>query len=312
MHSIHRHPITSLLSLAVTTLLAVAGCDSAPPRSDAKPAEPKPTTTKPDTKPEAKECPPTDALVTDVKDTGHGYLAGYLEAAQVPNSLAQLPAPPAKGSAALASDEAAAKAAFGLKGTPRFQQAALDASLALPDVTATFSCALGVPISPTDTPNLYRLLNRTLTDFGSAPDSAKVEYKRERPFMLHKESTCTPDQEEGLRKDGSYPSAHTAVGWGWGLVLAEIAPERAEALTNRGRAYGENRMICNAHWQTDVLQGRYMGTVTFAQLHSVPAFRADVAAARKDVADARAKNLPPNRDCAVESAALAVKLPLAL
>jgi acid phosphatase (class A) len=32
-----------------------------------------------------------------------------------------------------------------------------------------------------------------------------------------------------------------------GLILAELAPERATPILNRGRAYGESRVVCGVH-----------------------------------------------------------------
>ena len=35
------------------------------------------------------------------------------------------------------------------------------------------------------------------------------------------------------------------------LLLVEIAPERANALLAWARAFGNSRLVCNAHWQSD-------------------------------------------------------------
>jgi acid phosphatase (class A) len=67
-------------------------------------------------------------------------------------------------------------------------------------------------------------MRRTLTDVALSTYAAKTHYKRGRPFMENNQPICTPDDETGLREDGSYPSGHTATGWGWALVLSEISP----------------------------------------------------------------------------------------
>jgi acid phosphatase (class A) len=173
----------------------------------------------------------------------------------------------------------------------------------------SFACALGVPITQQDTPHLYILLRRVLTDAGLATYGAKNKYNRERPFVRFKEKTCTPDDEELLRHDGSYPSGHTSAGWAWALVLTELAPDRRNALLARGRAFGESRMICNAHWQSDVLEGRAVGAGAVAQLHSNPAFRADMDAAKREIDTLLARGKKPDSDCEAEAAALAIKIP---
>ena len=237
-----------------------------------------------------------------------GILAGYLDAETLPNSLALLPPPPAEGSAALALDEEVSLKSLALRGTPRWKLAAEDANLMFPEAAGTFSCALGIPITKQETPYLYMLLRRTLADAGLSTYKAKNHYSRTRPFVVNNEPTCTPDEEEHLKKDGSYPSGHTALGWAWALVLTEIAPERADAILARGRAFGESRVICNVHWHSDVVEGRFVGAAAVARLHADPAFRAELEAAKTELAAVRAKGLKPSRDCDAEAKALALGL----
>lgn len=239
-------------------------------------------------------------------------LAGYLPAAAVPDSLKLLPAPPAADSAAFANDEAIRRSAAALKGTPRWSQATVDADLSFPAAPVAFACALGAPIDPAVTPALVRLMQRSMIDAGTSTSAAKKHYARPRPFVVHGEGTCTPDWETPMRNDGSYPSGHNALGWAWALILAEIAPDRADLLLARGRTYGESRLVCNAHWQSDILEGRHMGAATVARLHADAAFRDDLAAAAKEVAAARTRGLAPNRDCVAEAAALSPAIPGAL
>lgn len=237
-----------------------------------------------------------------------GILAGYLQPEALPNSLALLPPPPAAGSAAFALDQEVSRKSLALRGTPRWKLAAEDANLMFPQAAGTFSCALGAPITEQDTPQLYMLLRRTLADAGLSTYKAKNHYSRTRPFVVNNEPTCTPDEEEHLKKDGSYPSGHTALGWAWALILTEIAPDRADAILARGRAFGESRAICNVHWYSDVVEGRFMGAAAVARLHADPAFRAELEAAKAEVAAVRAKGLKPSRDCDAETKALAIRL----
>lgn len=233
-----------------------------------------------------------------------GILAGYLDPETLPNSLALLPPPPAEGSDALALDEEVSRNSLPLRGTPRWDLAAEDAELMFPEAAGTFSCALGIPITEQDTPHLYMLLRRTLADAGLSTYTAKNHYQRKRPFMMNQAPICTPAEEEKLRKDGSYPSGHTAIGWAWALILTEIAPDRADAILARGRAFGESRVVCNVHWHSDVVEGRFMGAAAVARLHADPAFRAEIKAAKAELADIRAKGLKPKRDCQGEAKAL--------
>jgi acid phosphatase (class A) len=234
-----------------------------------------------------------------------GSIAGYLASTALPNSLALIPPPPVPGSAAFAADEEASKKSLALRGTPRWTMATEDASLAFPQAASTFSCALNAPITERDTPRLYLLMRRVLDNPGHATGAAKDHYQRARPFALNMQPICTPADENALRNNGSYPSGHASIGWAWALILSEIAPEKMDAILARGRAFGESRVICNVHWQSDVIEGAFVGAATVARLHADPAFLADLQAAKAELAAVRAKGLKPVRDCTAETKALA-------
>ena len=245
----------------------------------------------------ADEAPP-------VPEVRPGVLMGYLPREAVPDSAALLPSPPAVGSAAAALDQDVARAALALRDTNRWRLAAMDANLSFPEAAGAFSCALGAPVTEQDTPRLYQMLRRVMTDAGFATFSAKDKYRHARPFMLDGQPTCTPDKEQALRAQGSYPSGHTSIGWAWALVLAEASPGESSAILARGRTFGESRLVCNVHWESDVIEGRFIGAATVARLHAEPDFLADLAAAKAELAAARAKHLRPQRDCKFEAEAL--------
>jgi acid phosphatase (class A) len=238
-----------------------------------------------------------------------GILAGYLSTQALPNSLALIPTSPASGSTALALDEEVSRTSLALRGTPRWNLAAEDANLKFPQAANAFSCSLNAPITVQDTPHLYMLMRRTLVDAGFSTHLAKEHYMRTRPFVVNGEPTCTPLAEGSLRKNGSYPSGHAAIGWAWALILSEIAPEQADAIRARGRAFGQSRVICNVHWQSDVIEGRFLGAATVAILHADFVFRADLESAKAELATARGKGLKPTRDCEAEAKELAQQPP---
>lgn len=228
---------------------------------------------------------------------------GYLLPAQQPDSLQWTP-PPVAGSSADAHDLAIAHALQPLQGSARWQQAREDAQLRFPLAASHFTCALGVTISAAHTPHLYRLLRLSMLDASGSTGAAKQRYQRARPFMVNGGATCTPEDEHDLRGNGSYPSGHSAIGWSWAQLLAELAPQRADALMARGRSYAESRMVCNVHWQSDVLQSRV------AALHADAGFKRDMRAARVELDQARRRGERPDpQRCQAEAAALATPLP---
>jgi len=289
-----QYRLSSSVPLAVSFALALASC-ATQPANDATANAMLPAATT-----------PAPAVAEAVPEIRPGVLAGYL-GRDLPDSLKLLPAPPREGSPAFRQDQAVSRASQKLRDTVRSTQATSDADLAFPHVAGAFSCALGVPVSQDASPRLYQLLRRTMTDAGLATYAAKDHYKRTRPFVFYKETTCAPQDEAALRNDGSYPSGHTSIGWTWALVLTQVAPERADALLARGRSFGESRLVCNAHWQSDILAGRTIASGTFAKLQSNATFQADVVAAMQEVQSMRAGGKTP-ADCDAEAAALAIPI----
>lgn len=224
-----------------------------------------------------------------VKEIAPGLLEGYLAHEALPNSLKLLPPPPAENSVALALDEYVSQQNLALRGTPRWETAIKDANLTFPEAIESFAGIVDIPITEEKTPHLYMVLRRTLTDIGLSTYTAKTHYNRSRPFMKNNQPVCTPDDEEALRKDGSYPSGHNAVGWGWTLLLCELFPEKTDALLKRGWEFGQSRIVCNAHWQSDANQGRIMGAAAVARLHADSGFLEDLAAAKNEIANLRGR-----------------------
>jgi acid phosphatase (class A) len=248
----------------------------------------------------------TDTLV-GVPEIRPGYLAGYLKPEAIPNSLALVPPAPAAGSLEAGVDEAYSRKALELRDSPAWALAASDADLAFPHAANTFVCALGAAVTETETPHLYMLLRRTLADAGGSTGAAKKQYKRARPFLVNNAPMCSPADRDYLQNDGSYPSGHAAIGAAWSLILAQLAPAQGDAIVARGQAFADSRMICNVHWRSDTMQGRYMGAYTVARLQSNPTFQTDLNAARKELDAARAKGIAGARDCAAEAAAIAMQ-----
>lgn len=192
---------------------------------------------------------------------------------QAVNSLYYLPPPPKEDSPGFTRDKADYLAGYAMKGSPRWRQATQDARLDTASMAKTFSPALGVTISETQTPATWKMIGSLMmpgSDY--APGDAKKYYMRTRPFVVYGHHTCLPEDEAELRKDGSYPSGHTSYGTLMGLVLADAKPERAQELAKRAYEFGQSRVICGAHWQSDVDAGRYVGAVEFAHLLTLPAF----------------------------------------
>ena len=253
----------------------------------------------------ATQSPTQPAAVPELKP---GRLIGYLPISERINSSAILPAPPV-GAAATATDEAVSRAALRLRDTARWKLAARDANVNFPEAAGVYSCAIGAPISAKDTPYLYQILRRAASDAGYAGDGAKELYKRNRPFVVNQQTPCTPEEMHSLGTDRSYPSGHSSTGTVWALILAELAPDRTVQVLRRGQAFAESRVVCNMHWQSDTVQGRFVGAYSYSRMQASAEFQADMQAARKELTEVRARKLAPTRDCDAEAEALRIDLP---
>lgn len=246
---------------------------------------------------------------------------GYLSQPNI-NSALILPTPPAAGSVTKDNDVFINKNALQLYGSARWVQAGLDSNLYFPSAAKAYSCAANVDIDPKKTPHIYKLLEMSLIDLGLSPYAAKNKYQRVRPFMQNQQGICEISAENRekygityvedkskLATDGSYPSGHSAIGWGWALIMSEIAPQRAEHIFLRGRAFAESRLVCNVHWQSDIIEGKNMAAMTVAQLHTQKSFLKDLKKAQKEYQRAIAKGDFPHKDsCAFEQEALSTTI----
>jgi acid phosphatase (class A) len=235
---------------------------------------------------------------TKLPEVRRGYVAGYLQPSQLPDSLALLPPPPAPGSASHAADEDVYKATRNLRDTPRWVLATKDAELRFPQAAEVFSCTLGIPISEETTPHLNMLLRRVRMDASRANDRAKNHYKRLRPFMVSNEAPCSLDESS----PNSYPSGHASIGWAWALALAEIVPDRSDRILQRGLEFGTSRMVCGVHYRSDVEAGRLVGAATVSRLHRDSIFVSQLELAKKEIEAARRAR--PAIDCELEARAL--------
>jgi acid phosphatase (class A) len=210
--------------------------------------------------------------------TGPAAVTGYL-APRPPQSLLRLlPPPPEAGSPeALAEARMYRESRRGIGG-PRWQRAVGQLSVTSPAFVQQLSCALGAKIGPETTPATMAILRRAGADLSPAINAAKAYYKRPRPFTRDGGKACDPDSavDGGKALGFSYPSGHAAVGWLWGLILADIRPERSAQLLHFGKETGDLRMACRVHYLSDVTHGRLFATALYQAIADHADYKADV------------------------------------
>lgn len=219
----------------------------------------------------------------------------YFTTADMPDMLRFLPAPPDTIGALFTHDIMQYMWGKTMRLDPERSAIAIrDAEYGLECIIREFSEPFGMQISLEDTPEIYRVLRDGTATCDSICTFPKKYYMRKRPFMRFNEHTLTPDEEENLSKNGSYPSGHTILGWSAALLLSEINPDRADTIMARGYMYGESRVIVGAHWQSDIDAGRLVASVAYAKLHTSEAFLEQMRKARAEFIEKKgAVGAPP-------------------
>jgi hypothetical protein len=213
---------------------------------------------------------------------------GYLAPAQRPDLTKTLAAPPAAGSPRAIADAAIFDQSRALKDTPRWKRAT-------DDVDGTtwkhFEQALGVKIDPTQAPILNALLERAGDDRSVVGD-AKTHWGTKRPYMGKPDAPICEAKSDHLAGNPDYPSGHSAFGMHVAMILAELAPSRANELYARGRDYAESRWICGSHTVSAAEAGMQSGATIYAAEHVSPYFHRDMEAARAELDAILAKARP--------------------
>lgn len=235
------------------------------------------------TAPPSTQVPPTSLEEVGLLSEHYSLPKGYLDPEALPDSLGLLPPPPADGTAAKAADQEAFEQAM-QASAKRQELAAVDAEIEWGILIRPFEEILGTSLSDGSKPHAEMLLRRSMVDAGLSTYGAKNHYNRVRPFVENGVGTCKPEQEEILKRDGSYPSGHTAIGWILALVLTDLAPAKQDELLKRGYEYGQSRVVCRARWLSDTTAGRVMASATFARLLADPTFQAQLDLARSEIA----------------------------
>lgn len=233
--------------------------------------------------------------------TPGGYLTG-----SPPDTYAILPPAPVPGTTRYEADRTIFLATRKLEGSERWKMAQADDNSA--GILKTMACAVGVELTRSNAPGLSAMIPRVGLDVSRATNRPKDIYRRQRPYLVDEGAICIAKSPQ-LALSPDYPSGHVTWGWTVGLILAELAPDRAEPILSRARAFGESRLVCGVHNLSAVEAGRTNGAVVVAALHGRENFRKDLEAARKEVAAVRKSGTAPDPTACAAEAVLVAKSP---
>ena len=207
----------------------------------------------------------------------------YFELDELPKLVEIMPAPPSFDSPEFAND--VVRYGWGKmqrQDEERVATAVADAEWNdLEKLFLQWKDAFGLEITETGTPEIWKLMVTSLATTDPMRKEIKAFYHRQRPFERFNDSMPS-HEEDDLRGEGSYPSGHSLRGWGISLLLAQIAPQRANEIFVRGWDYCTSRVIVGAHWQSDVDASRTAASIGFCALQGSEEFIAQMRKAQAE------------------------------
>lgn len=176
-----------------------------------------------------------------------------------------LPGPPAAGSAE-------AREELELMESIQHNRTKEDVDRCESEVNLTvdaFKSVLGPWCTADNLPQLQKLFKDLAKDSKPFSNAAKDHFKRPRP--AHEDAQIhVPIEDESTF---AYPSGHSTRGTMYALILAELLPEHRDALLQRGREIGWDRVVAGLHHPSDIYAGRVLGQALAESLLADPSFR---------------------------------------
>lgn len=177
-----------------------------------------------------------------------------------------LPPPPDVASAQARSDEAQVAAAVAGRGSRQLLVAEDESARTV----FFFAPSVGTGFTPERLPTTTAFFSRIGSDVKELVDEAKTYWQRPRP--------------DGAEKPrGSYPSGHAAFAAASAIVLAQLLPDKRDAIFTQARTFAENRILLGLHYPSDIASGWTAGTLAVYVMMHDRAFQRDFAAAKTEL-----------------------------
>ncbi len=149
-----------------------------------------------------------------------------------------------------------------------------------------FAPAIGGWFVPGKFPRTEALFKEVEAEAKRVTDDAKDYFRRPRPYHVAPGRFPHSIEHEDP-KHYSYPSGHSTRGTVMALLLAELFPDKREAILAKGREVGWLRVEGGVHYPTDIQAGRVLGQELVRDFLRSPEFQAELAAASAELAAAK-------------------------
>lgn len=141
-----------------------------------------------------------------------------------------------------------------------------------------FTGAVGTFFIESNLPKTSAFFKKVQSDAANVTDFGKEFFKRPRPFVTD------PTLANGkLEASYSYPSGHSTETMVLGLVLADLFPEKHDAIIAHARLMGWHRVEIARHYPTDIYAGRVLAIAIVKQFKKSDAFQKDFEAVKAEL-----------------------------
>lgn len=201
----------------------------------------------------------------------------YLEAGK-PDAATLLAPPPLPDSAEQAADMDEVRAVYHAAGSNDIAAAYSEKKFSV----FNFTDAVGPYFVESNLPKTAAFFEKVQSDAATMTDLGKDFFKRPRPYVTD------PSLANGkLEKSFSYPSGHSTESMVLALVLADLLPEKRDAILAHARAIGWHRVEIARHYPTDIYAGRTFALAIVNQFKKSEVFQKDFAAVKAEIAAAQ-------------------------
>jgi acid phosphatase (class A) len=143
-----------------------------------------------------------------------------------------------------------------------------------------FTPVVGEFLVSGELPKTKAFLKRVHQDAAQVVNDAKDHWQRPRPYMA--DPSLAPAGK--LQKSFSYPSGHSTESMTLALVLADLFPDKRDALAAEARSIGWHRVEIARHYPTDIYAGRVLAQAIVRAMEANPEFQKDLAEAKMEIA----------------------------
>jgi acid phosphatase (class A) len=190
-----------------------------------------------------------------------------------------LPAPSADGSDAQQAELAELHRLYLTRTPERLAQAEWDDTH---ETSALFAGVIGPGFDLARLPRTDELLKLVENEQSVSANIAKRHFLRNRPWAVDP-SLKACDYKPNANPKSSYPSGHATLSYSVGFVLADLLPEKAEAILARAADYAYSREVCAAHYASDIEASHVLGTVVAMRLLANPKVASMVEVSRAEL-----------------------------